>query len=82
MRTTVQTMAAVLALALAASALAAGERAEMSIPFNALSVSIGKPVEFYVELIEGNQSRDRAPLEGVISLQRPSADFERLMWDV
>ncbi|HEX8122071.1 MAG TPA: hypothetical protein VF549_12470 [Solirubrobacteraceae bacterium] len=35
MRTTVQTMAAVLALALAASALAAGERAEMSIPFKA-----------------------------------------------
>jgi alpha-amylase/alpha-mannosidase (GH57 family) len=56
--------------------------AETSIPFDALHVKVGDPVEFYVELIESNQSRDRAPLEGTIALQRPSADFERLMWDV
>jgi alpha-amylase/alpha-mannosidase (GH57 family) len=55
---------------------------EVAIPFDKLSVRIGEPVQFFVELTEGRQSRDRAPREGVISLTRPSADFERVMWDV
>ena len=35
-----------------------------------------------VELLQGTQSRDRAPREGNIYLARPSPDFEHMMWDV
>ncbi len=56
--------------------------AEMAIPCAVLGVELQKPVHFYVELLEGRQSRDRAPREGAIQLTRPSADFERVMWDV
>jgi alpha-amylase/alpha-mannosidase (GH57 family) len=55
---------------------------ELGIPFEKLRVQVGEPIQFYVELIEGGQSRDRAPREGVILLTRPSADFERVMWEV
>ncbi|MBI3409672.1 MAG: alpha-amylase/alpha-mannosidase [Planctomycetes bacterium] len=55
---------------------------EASIPFTALGVEVGGPVQFFVELMESGQSRDRAPREGVLQLTRPSADFERIMWDV
>jgi hypothetical protein len=56
--------------------------AEMAIPCKMLGVDMHQPVHFYVELLEGRQSRDRAPREGAIQLIRPSADFERVMWDV
>lgn len=56
--------------------------AETAIPFDSLGVKVGQPVQFYVELVQGDQSRDRAPREGAISFTRPSADFERIMWDV
>jgi len=56
--------------------------AETSIPFAVLGVEVHQPVQFYVELVEGGQSRDRAPREGAIHVTRPSADFERIMWDV
>jgi hypothetical protein len=56
--------------------------AEMAIPFSLLGVEVKQPIHFFVELLEGSQSRDRAPREGVIQLTRPTADFERLMWDV
>ena len=55
---------------------------EVAIPFAKLGVPIGEPFQFYVELLEGGQSRDRAPREEAILLARPSADFERVMWDV
>jgi alpha-amylase/alpha-mannosidase (GH57 family) len=55
---------------------------EIAIPFAKLGVPVGEPIQFYVELLEGGQSRDRAPREGAILLTRPSADFERVMWDV
>jgi alpha-amylase/alpha-mannosidase (GH57 family) len=55
---------------------------EASIPFAQLRVEVGEPIQFSVELLEGGQSRDRAPREGTIALARPSADFERVMWDV
>jgi hypothetical protein len=55
---------------------------EVAIPFDKLGVGVGAPIQFYVELLEGGQSRDRAPREGIIALTRPSADFERVMWDV
>jgi alpha-amylase/alpha-mannosidase (GH57 family) len=56
--------------------------AEMAIPFDRLGVAVDGPVQFFVELLEGAQSRDRAPREGTIALARPSRDFEQIMWDV
>ncbi len=56
--------------------------AEVAIPFALLGVEAQQPVQFFVEVIETRQSRDRAPREGTIQLMRPTADFERVMWDV
>lgn len=56
--------------------------AELSVPFDGLGVKINQGVQFFVELQQDGQGRDRAPREGTISLQRPSADFEHIMWDV
>ena len=47
-----------------------------------LGVKVDQAIQFYVDLLEGGQSRDRAPREGTIDLRCPSADFERIMWDV
>ena len=55
---------------------------EMAIPFELLGVAVGQPVQFYVELLQDDQSRDRAPREGTIQLTRPGADFELRMWNV
>src|SRR5262249_436134 len=37
---------------------------EMAVPFDALGVRVGEPVQFFLEVLEGGQSRDRAPREG------------------
>jgi hypothetical protein len=55
---------------------------ELAIPFERLGVGIDQPLNFFVELLEARQSRDRAPREGTINLTRPSHDFEQIMWDV
>jgi alpha-amylase/alpha-mannosidase (GH57 family) len=55
---------------------------ELAIPFEKLGVKVDQPIQFYVELLEGTQSRDRAPREGTIQLTCPSPDFEQIMWDV
>ncbi len=55
---------------------------EVGIPFGNLGIVALQPFQFYVDLLAGKQSRDRAPLEGSIGLTCPSVDFERLMWDV
>jgi len=55
---------------------------EAAIPCDLLGLAIDQPVQFYVEVLESQQSRDRAPREDAIHLARPSADFERIMWDV
>ena len=54
---------------------------EVSIPFALLEASVGDPVQFFVDLRESRQSRDRAPREGEIHFERPSAAFESLMWN-
>jgi hypothetical protein len=56
--------------------------AEVLIPFERLGVRMDQPIQFFVELLEGRQSMDRAPREGTIHLTCPSPDFERIMWDV
>lgn len=63
-------------------AVAIDQIAEVSIPFERLGVQIDQPLQFYVELLQGGQSRDRAPREGTIALTCPSPDFEQIMWDV
>jgi hypothetical protein len=55
---------------------------EMAVPFEELGVEDGQAIQFFVELVQGGQSRDRAPREEAISLTRPSPDFEQQMWDV
>jgi alpha-amylase/alpha-mannosidase (GH57 family) len=55
---------------------------EMAIPCDPLGIRVGDAVQFYFELLEDNQSRDRAPREGTIQLTRPGPDFEQRMWDV
>lgn len=54
----------------------------VAIPFTLLDVACDGPIRFCVELVDGSQSRDRAPRDACISLTRPSPDFERLNWDV
>jgi hypothetical protein len=56
--------------------------AELGVPFDALRVAVEAPVQFAVELVRDGQGLDRAPREGVVSLARPSAAFEQIMWDV
>jgi alpha-amylase/alpha-mannosidase (GH57 family) len=55
---------------------------EMAIPCDPLGIKVGDAVQFYLEVLEDNQSRDRAPREGTIQLTRPGPDFEQRMWDV
>jgi alpha-amylase/alpha-mannosidase (GH57 family) len=55
---------------------------EIGIPFVRLGVAVNQSMQFFVELLEGTQSRDRAPREGTITLTRPGPEFELIMWDV
>jgi hypothetical protein len=55
---------------------------EVAIPFQRLRVTVDQPIQFFIELLQGGQSRDRAPREGTINLSCPSPYFEQIMWDV
>ncbi|HXG11368.1 MAG TPA: glycoside hydrolase family 57 protein [Gemmataceae bacterium] len=59
-----------------------GRIVELAVPFALLGVKVDQPIQFAVDLLEGRQSVDRAPREGVIGLFCPSPDFEQIMWDV
>jgi len=62
---------------------AATERiVELSAPFSRLGLEPGSPIRFYVELLAGENSLDRAPREGIFELTVPPPDFERIMWQV
>jgi len=56
--------------------------AECAIPFEWIGADVNQHVQFYVELLEAEQSRERAPREGSIAFVRPTAEFEQIMWDV
>jgi alpha-amylase/alpha-mannosidase (GH57 family) len=56
--------------------------AELAAPFDALGVAVDGPIQFFVELLRGGRSVDRAPRQSVLTLTRPSKDFELIMWDV
>jgi hypothetical protein len=55
---------------------------EAALPFEHLGLKVDDPIQFFVELLEGQQSRERAPREGTINLTCPSPNFEQEMWDV
>ena len=55
---------------------------EVAVPFDALGVKVDEPIQFFVEVLRGGRSRDRAPRQGAIALSRPSPHFELMMWDV
>jgi alpha-amylase/alpha-mannosidase (GH57 family) len=61
---------------------AVGQIVELAVPFALLNIVPDQAMQFYVELLEGVQSRDRAPREGAIHLLCPTAEFEQIMWDV
>jgi hypothetical protein len=56
--------------------------AECAIPFDLIGADADQHVQFYVELQENQQSRDRAPREGNIAFLRPAPEFESILWDV
>jgi len=56
--------------------------AECAIPFDLIGAGMNQPVQFFVELLESKQSRDRAPRGGTIAFTRPALEFESIMWDV
>ncbi|MEO6811777.1 MAG: glycoside hydrolase family 57 protein [Isosphaeraceae bacterium] len=55
---------------------------ELGVPFGRLGLKAGEPIRFYVELLRGETSLDRAPREGIFELTVPTPDFERIMWQV
>lgn len=55
---------------------------ELAVSFARLGLEPGAPVRFYIELLQGEASIDRAPREGIFELTVPSPDFERIMWQV
>jgi alpha-amylase/alpha-mannosidase (GH57 family) len=55
---------------------------ELALPFAKLGLKAEQPIQFFVDLLKGQQSVDRAPREGTITLLCPSPDFEQIMWDV
>jgi len=61
---------------------ATGKIFELSVPFGRLGLRADDPVRFYVELIQGESSVDRAPREGIFELTVPSHDFEHINWQV
>jgi alpha-amylase/alpha-mannosidase (GH57 family) len=63
-------------------AAATGAIVELAIPFARLDVKPGDAIRFYVEVLNGDTSLDRAPREGIFELVAPSPDFERILWQV
>ncbi|AGA30639.1 glycoside hydrolase family 57 protein [Singulisphaera acidiphila] len=62
--------------------VATGKILELAVPFGRLGLRADDPIRFYVELIEGESSVDRAPREGIFELAVPTPDFERILWQV
>jgi alpha-amylase/alpha-mannosidase (GH57 family) len=53
---------------------------EMSVPFRGLTLKTDERVDFYIEIIKGNESVERIPYEGAIESSVPSPDYELIMW--
>jgi alpha-amylase/alpha-mannosidase (GH57 family) len=59
---------------------ASGRIVEIAVPLATLQLSPGRRVEFHLEALGGQQSLERAPKEGLLSMAAPTKDFELLMW--
>ena len=68
------------AMAVSGVEAAADTILEVAIPFSALAVSVDAPVQFAVELLQGEQSIEKVPHEGAIETTVPSPDYEMIMW--
>ena len=68
------------AMAVSGVEAAADTILEVAIPFSALAVSVDAPVQFAVELLQGEQSIEQMPHEGAIETTVPSPDYEMIMW--
>lgn len=53
---------------------------ELAVAWRDLGLKVDSQIEFYVELLRGDQSVERAPAEGAIETSVPSPDYELLMW--
>jgi hypothetical protein len=53
---------------------------EVSIPLRSLALETEDPVQFFIELLQGEQSMERVPYEGAIETSVPSPEFELIMW--
>jgi len=62
--------------------VAVGKIFELAAPFSTLGLAPGDPIKFYIEVVDGDRSLDRAPREGVLELSVPGPDFERIHWQV
>jgi hypothetical protein len=62
--------------------LAVEKIVELAVPFESLHVSPGQPISFFVELMVAGASVDRVPREGTIDMIVPTAEYERIMWQV
>jgi alpha-amylase/alpha-mannosidase (GH57 family) len=62
--------------------VATGRILELAAPFARLECKAGQPIRFYVELLKGESSLDRAPREGIFELTVPCPEFERILWQV
>ena len=55
---------------------------ELAIPFSSLGAATDDPLNFYIELLEGDQAIERIPREGAIETSVPSSEYELIMWHV
>ena len=62
--------------------VACGKILEISVPFASLGLKPDDAIKFYVEVLADDASLDRGPREGIFELVVPTADFERIMWQV
>ena len=53
---------------------------EVAIPLRSLALETEDPAQFFVELLQGEQSLERVPYEGAIETTVPSPEFELIMW--
>jgi alpha-amylase/alpha-mannosidase (GH57 family) len=55
---------------------------EIAIPFRSLAVKTNDPIQFCIELLQGEETVERVPSEGAIESNVPSPDYELIMWQV
>ncbi|MBN2474531.1 MAG: hypothetical protein JXB62_07975 [Pirellulales bacterium] len=53
---------------------------ELAVPFQSLAVVTDEPIQFCLELLQGDKSLERIPHEGAIETAVPSPDYELIMW--